>query len=466
MNVKGRFGELMILGLLMLAIPAGAGPAIASQAGSGPENALAPAGDWQPLEANESLWYTFHYAGDGSQVEVRLQVEPAESATFAVWTPQEVERRGLGLAVEPVGRGSADPYAPGSLVWAGSFTTPGAYYVVVERAGSQPGKSYYLLEVHGEGVSLSAPPATPESKPAPVKSQPKPAAPAKLAGKLTFQTSVGGDIYVIGVDGSGLQRIADGIDPTWSPDASQIAFVRWREPRGVWVVEADGSNEWRVFDGNQTRWPSWSADDSQILFSRQHGGRTEDVERCFFGFCFTVGAHPHWKLAIVGSDGSDFHEPLSSPYSLAPSWAPAGDRLVYADEQGLRVQNEEGDVSYLITHSAGDTSPIWSPDGRRLAFVRRQHDHWEVYAVNADGTNPARLTDTPIQPTGSLGNSVSPAWSPDGQYIAFLTDRTGRWEIWVMRADGSQQKPLFQKALEGLTLEYGFVGERALSWAR
>jgi Tol biopolymer transport system component len=115
---------------------------------------------------------------------------------------------------------------------------------------------------------------------------------------------------------------------------------------------------------------------------------------------------------------------------------------VFADIQGLRIQTLDGKVSYLVTQDSRDTSPAWSPDGQRIAFVRRQHDHWEVYVVNADGRNLRRLTVTPEKPNGEVGSSASPAWSPDGQHIAFLSDRRGKWEIWVMEANGDLLDPV------------------------
>jgi TolB protein len=171
-------------------------------------------------------------------------------------------------------------------------------------------------------------------------------------------------------------------------------------------------------------------------------------------------------MGIVGVDGSDFYEPHppESQTSRAPHWAPDGTRFVFADIQGLRVQTQDAKTSYMLTTDSRDTSPAWSPGGDRVAFVRHMHDHWELYVVNADGSGLRRLTTTPDKPSGEPGSSASPAWSPDGQYIAFLTDRTGAWEIWQMQADGRGQKPMFTSALDGLVLNYASLGERAISW--
>jgi TolB protein len=280
-----------------------------------------------------------------------------------------------------------------------------------------------------------------------------------------FQTALGGELYVINADGSGLRRLTDGVDPVWSPDGKQIAFTRWRDPRGVWVMNADGSGARLLFAWSEARWPSWSPDGSQILFTRQHGGG-QGRERCFFGFCFTRPANPHWRLGVVKISDGAFNEPPSPLLSLAPDWSPGGNRLVFAGKQGLVVENLDGTNSYQITNDTWDTDPVWSPDGKRIAFTYRQHDHWEVYAIDPSGGHLTRLTDTPAHPDGTPADSAAAAWSPDGKYIAFYTDRTGKWEIWVMKADGSDEKPMFPKALDGLTLGYAFDGDRALSWTR
>jgi dipeptidyl aminopeptidase/acylaminoacyl peptidase len=106
--------------------------------------------------------------------------------------------------------------------------------------------------------------------------------------------------------------------------------------------------------------------------------------------------------------------------------------------------------------------------------------------MNLDGSGRQRLTETPLTvlaentilttdivdgvertvvPENPHWNNAAPVWSPDGSQIAFVTDRTGRWEIWIMNADGSNQRPMFPNGqLDGLSLNYAGVDERMLSW--
>ncbi len=434
-------------------------------------------GGWEALSSGASVWYTLHYVGDRSPIELRLQVTPEGSATLAVWTPEQMQRLADGQRVEPVGRASSDPRAPGTLVWSGSFPEAGDYAVVVERMANQTGMSYYLLQVSGSGASLTRTTSTPTPTPV-VRSQPKATTAPKLRGKLVFQTTYGGPFYTINADGTGRRRISNGIDPVWSPDGSQIAFVRWEEPRGVWVVNADGSGERRVFDWTEARRPSWSPDGTQIVFTRQHGTLSggggppgPGIQRrppAGGGPGGPSGTRTSaWRLGVVNPYDGTFWEPLpTAEISQTPDWSPTGEQIVFNGLYGLQVQSADGRESYKLTSDWTDTTPAWSPDGKKVAFIRRQHDHWEIWVVDADGGNARRLTVTPVLPDGTAGSSVSPAWSPDGQYLAFLTNRTGRWEIWVMGADGSNPGPMFDTELNGLTLEYVFAGERAIDWTQ
>ncbi|RMF03744.1 MAG: hypothetical protein D6768_05125, partial [Chloroflexi bacterium] len=84
--------------------------------------------------------------------------------------------------------------------------------------------------------------------------------------------------------------------------------------------------------------------------------------------------------------------------------------------------------------------------------------------INLDTGTRARLTKPPLLATPQY-NSAAPTWSPDGMQIAFLTDRAGPWEIWVMNADGSNPHPLLSPEVQSrLTLNYAGVNDRLLNW--
>jgi Tol biopolymer transport system component len=99
-----------------------------------------------------------------------------------------------------------------------------------------------------------------------------------------------------------------------------------------------------------------------------------------------------------------------------------------------RMDRTGGNVVRLTSGpgTASNYQPAVSPDGRKIAFVSNRDGNPEIYVINADGTNPVRLTNLPTLEWG-------PAWSPDGTRIAFVAEsmETGAHVIRVMNADGS-----------------------------
>jgi TolB protein len=150
----------------------------------------------------------------------------------------------------------------------------------------------------------------------------------------------------------------------------------------------------------------------------------------------------------------------------APTWSPLGERIVYVDGRGLAWIDLGGmETGRFQDSSAWDMSPTFSPDGRRLAFMSRIHDHWEVLTMYSDGSGRQQLTRSdPLQENPA--SNVAPAWSPDGTSIAFLSNRDGPWRIYVMGADGSGQRSMFGAQLDGLGLSYEWAAERVISWTR
>ena len=94
-----------------------------------------------------------------------------------------------------------------------------------------------------------------------------------------------------------------------------------------------------------------------------------------------------------------------------------------------------GTIRRLTDHDYTDRYPSWSPDGQRIAFDSNRDGNFEVYVMDADGGNPRRLTDHEAY-------DGSPSWSPDGRRIAFHSLRDGNFEVYVMDADGGNPRRL------------------------
>jgi Tol biopolymer transport system component len=324
---------------------------------------------------------------------------------------------------------------------------------------------------------------------------------AKKGGTLVFQTASGGAIYAVNADGSNLRYLTSGMDPALSPDGQWVAFTRWNDTQNgalgsLWVINVDGSGERAILgDIHQPKSPVWSPDGKHIALNMQQGGRVHEERKCSgqrppreaynvdvdrkdsgdIQYCYTLPPHPFWGLRTVDVATGAFEDLTNDFFSYSPTWDPAhAGHLVYKEERGLMNLDLNQGTTWPLTNDGDDHSPAFSPDGSKIAVSYWQNDHWEVHVLNADGSGRARLTQTSIraileqQVKGQMPkswNNAAPAWSPDGSQIAFLTDRTGQWEIWIMNADGSNQHPLLSSAAQAqLNLQYHGMEERVLSW--
>jgi Tol biopolymer transport system component/aminoglycoside phosphotransferase (APT) family kinase protein len=253
------------------------------------------------------------------------------------------------------------------------------------------------------------------------------------------------ELWVVPAAGGEPRRIfaGDAVQPAWSPGGERIAFWAIDQGKGirdVWTIAADGSAPRRVTDQDSVDWnPEWEPDGRHLDLVSDRSGAT----------------HP-WRVAIDERSGELLGSPepihLPTSWSGQLSWSKDGRRLAYrTSERTARVTRLPFDpVTARIT---GPTQRLFdttiaavgldlSADGWML--FRTLITPEDLYVMRTDGTGLRKLTDDRAKDRG-------PVWSPDGQMVAFYSNRSGQYEIWTVRRDGSD---LRQRTRFGSRLVY------------
>lgn len=142
---------------------------------------------------------------------------------------------------------------------------------------------------------------------------------------------------------------------------------------------------------------------------------------------FTTNRDGNFEIYTMNADGTDPQRLTNNPgFDMYPSWSPDGQKIVFAsDRDDLRMSfdiytmNADGsNVARLMADESDrkgrDTSPVWSPDGEKIAFTRQDQAEIDIYVVNKDGTGLTNLTSSLSERHNRL-----PSWSSDGTHIFF-----------------------------------------------
>jgi Tol biopolymer transport system component len=180
--------------------------------------------------------------------------------------------------------------------------------------------------------------------------------------------------------------------------------------------------------------PSWSPEGRKIVFVR--GPCKPDAVPCPL----------HEDLYVMDPNGSGLHRLTRTRRDWdygSPVWSPDGRRIAFDAEPGsdvaIYVMNVDGSKLRQVTpDGADDYEPSWSPDGRKIAFKQGGGDfNGRIGVMNADGSGRRLLTP-------ASDDDLGPAWSPDGRRIAYIgvSPDSDFFEIDVMDADGSNKHRL------------------------
>lgn len=236
------------------------------------------------------------------------------------------------------------------------------------------------------------------------------------------------ELYAINADGTELERLTNTSarewEPIWTPDG-RILFTSDREgSQDIYLMDGDGSNVQRLTDHPaRESVTAISPDGSTIAFRSDRAGAA-------------------LALYLMDVDGSNVRL-VEDGHASVTGFSPAGDRLVFGSMRAAAGDTRNSEIFVLdldrgeppvrLTHAwSYDDHPDWSPDGRKIGFSTGRHGFYnhEVYVMDPDGSDQTNLTR-------SASKDARPRWSPDGSKIVFFSDRAGGYDLFVMDADGS-----------------------------
>ena len=235
-------------------------------------------------------------------------------------------------------------------------------------------------------------------------------------------------IFLVSVETGQRRRItsapatAGDHDPRFSPDGRSIAFARSLSAQSAEldVVPSAGGDVRRVAGDNRAiEGLAWTSDGGEIVYSTRRLGRPEEL----------------WRVAASGGEPQPVSE--AGENAFYPAVSRTEKRLAYVrltyDENIWQVDmaggKATGTPTRLIASTWQDNAPQYSPDGKKVAFDSDRSGSYEIWVCNAEGSGAVQLTS-------QGAHSGTPRWSPDGRRIAFDASVNGSADIFVIDASG------------------------------
>lgn len=412
------------------------------------------------------------------RIILRLRVENLGTGDLTVGTGQFELLDDSGIVLEEAGKGL-------SLEALQQIGVPDRYDdLTLKPGGSVPESLTYIADTKKYHFFLKYSPPDMEPITLDLGTVNVEQAVAELLGTPT----VGGGVIVMAPTPTSVRPAAS---PSSVPASSLVGKIAYPVFDGqkfsIYIGNADGSGN--SFYRERASQPQFSPDGTRIAFRVWDDGVfTANVGG---GGDTLVSGFVEDLLPTWSPDGSEIiflsrkqgHRP--SELYIAPSMGGAEARFLGDGEYpawhssgalffkgwettgvGLRSSNRDFEDLTEITSDETDTAPAPSPDGSKIAFMSRRSGNWDVYVVDSDGKNLVQIT------TDEAEDGL-PAWSPDGRVIAFVSNRGGPWAVWAVTAEGKGARVLF--TMEGSP--DGFIGgspspssrgwaEERISWTK
>jgi len=253
--------------------------------------------------------------------------------------------------------------------------------------------------------------------------------------KLVFVGKKNGqkEIYLSDYDGYGLKQLTSdhslSLLPQWSPKGDTIVFTSYRQGSPmVYLRDMKSGKEKRISSRKGLNiGATFSPDGKRLAITLSHKDNPD--------------------IYLVDPEGKIIEQVTDHwGIDVSPTFSPDGKQIAYVSNRSgtpqIYVKNLQDGKEFRLSYEGKyNTSPHWS-SRNRIAFSGMIDGRFEIFSIEADGSDLRQLT-------GNSHNNEDPCWSPDGRYIVFSSNREGGYHLYLMNANGQNQRRItFIKDME------------------
>lgn len=251
------------------------------------------------------------------------------------------------------------------------------------------------------------------------------------------------EIYFADYDGANPRRVTVSktlnVAPSWSPDGQSIAYTTWRSSaaggfgtfqdiivshiyKGLREMPAHGNPE------KQNYLSAWSPDGTKLAFTLSAGGNQE--------------------IYIMNRDGSGLRRMTNHPeIDTTPTWSPTGNQIAWVSGRTgnpqIYIMNADGTGQRQLTHEPWADRPTWSPAPfNEIAYAAKTGAGFDIKVYDFAKGAATKITD-------GIGTNESPAFSPNGRHVAFVSTRNGKAQIFTVDRDGNHLRQITREGNNG-----------------
>lgn len=239
----------------------------------------------------------------------------------------------------------------------------------------------------------------------------------------------GNDVHIVTRDRS----VA--ISPNWSPNGKKIVY-------SIYTRRVGAAQQ------NLTLFLHDLVTGKRSILSNRNGlnsGGSFSPDGQYVYLTISKGGSPDiYKINLNGEQVSQLTKGPVGAMNVEAAVSPDGSKIAFSSDRGgnpmIYVMNSDGtNVQRLTFQGKYNSTPSWSHDGKKIAFAGQVDNYFDIFVMDANGSNITRITSA-TKANGKRASNEDPSFSPDGRFVVYTSNRTGKNQIYFSSIDGTQER--------------------------